>query len=305
MFKLWSKKGKVLWQILVMNWRTVACNILLGLYTGFWVVPTFLPDNTNLFANPEWGPLLVLFLVTPGILLASVYKQALTLWVRYLKNYRLEQAPFTYIDGAVLFILVACIGIYFSWGQVGPHIHFSPSGELLLVTLGLSLAIFCGKIYWNGRTLVGEQASKNSTAPEYYIDEPITTEEEDLLNRKQFVEDLCNQIVNYPLPESFVFGLYGRWGEGKTSTLNLVRNKLNQREDVLVLDFDPWVFSSTEALIENFYDGIHKCLNQRFLLPNLRKLIIRYRKILVSGLKLKGFDFDLSWTDETLDQLKP
>jgi hypothetical protein len=305
MFNLRIKKFKVLWRILIMNWRTVASIILLGLYTGFWIVPTLLSWDVNLSVIPEWGPVLFLLLVTPGIFLASVYKQSLILWVRYQKNYRLNHVPFTYIDGTVLFVLVFGIGIYFSWDQLTPHIHISYLGKLLAITTGISLGIFCVAIYWKGQSLASELTIQPTTnSADYFTDEPIVTEEEDLLDRKQFIEDLCNQIVNYPLPESFVFGLYGRWGEGKTSTLNLVRNKLNQREDVLVLDFDPWVFSSTEALIENFYDGLHKCLNRRFLLPNLRKLIIRYRKLLVSGLKLKGIDFDLTWTDESLNQLK-
>jgi hypothetical protein len=288
-----------------MNWRTVAFIILLGLYAGFWIVPKLLSGNTNLSVNPEWGPVLFLLLGTPGILLAMVHKRALILWVRYLKNYRLEQVPFTYIDGTMLFILFGGIGIYSSWDQLALNINVSALGELLLITTGISLGIFCGTIYLKGRALASGPLTQTKTASaDYFIDEPIVTESDDLLNRNQFVEDLCNQIVNYPLPESFVFGLNGKWGEGKTSVLNLLRNKLKLREDVLVLEFDPWVFSSPEALIENFYDGIHKCLNQRFLLPNLRKLIIRYRKLLVSGLKLKGIDFDLSWTDESLNQLK-
>ena len=72
MFSLWSKKYKVLWQILMMNWRMVICIILLGLYTGFGVVPALLSGDTNLSINPEWSPVLILLLDTPGILLASV-----------------------------------------------------------------------------------------------------------------------------------------------------------------------------------------------------------------------------------------
>lgn len=305
MFNQWRSNFKVILQILLMNWRKVISIILLGLYAGFWAVPTLLSKDSALSFKPEWHPVLFLLLLTLGFLLTAIYRSILKLWVRYLKNYSLREVPFTFIDGIALFCLVTGVAIYFSWGISGQQLIISPLGEGLLIVVGGFFLIFCVAIYLKGRTLA---TAFNTQSPRvqnvYFIDEPITTEEEDLLNRKQFVEDLCSQIVAYPLPESFVFGLYGKWGEGKTSIVNLVRNKLNEREDVLVFDFDPCVFSSTEALIENFYDGIRKCLNQRFLLPNLRKLIIRYRKLLVSGLKFKGFDFDLSWTDETLEQLK-
>ena len=68
----------------------------------------------------------------------------------------------------------------------------------------------------------------------YYPDDPITDEIEDVLDRKEFVDDLYKQIINYPLSNSFVFGLLGSWGEGKTSVLNLLSNKLYNNKDVIV-----------------------------------------------------------------------
>ena len=64
-----------------------------------------------------------------------------------------------------------------------------------------------------------------------------------------------------------------------------------------------WVFSSTEAFIETFYDGIHNWLNRRFRLPNLQYLIMIYCSLLVFGLKCTGFNFDQFLTDEIFDNL--
>ena len=118
---------------------------------------------------------------------------------------------------------------------------------------------------------------------------------------------MYDNITNYPLVHSFVFGLFGSWGEGKTSVLNLLRNKLHQNDGVIVFDFDPWHFSSEGALIQNFYDGLYYSLNKQFFLPNLRRSLSKYARILTSGLKLSAINIDLglvsAWGEESLQQL--
>lgn len=52
---------------------------------------------------------------------------------------------------------------------------------------------------------------------------------------------------------SFVLGLAGPWGGGKTSILNLVHEAMSQREDTKVLKFNPWLFSGTEQLAAHFF----------------------------------------------------
>ena len=53
-------------------------------------------------------------------------------------------------------------------------------------------------------------------------DLPITKSTEDTLNRGAFAKSLAKTILNYSFPSSFAIGLYGEWGSGKTSLLNMV-----------------------------------------------------------------------------------
>ncbi len=71
-------------------------------------------------------------------------------------------------------------------------------------------------------------------------DTPITDESQDSLHRKLFVNSLFNEISNINIEDSFCYGLYGKWGEGKTSVLNLIKNKLKANQNIILFEFDTW-----------------------------------------------------------------
>lgn len=144
----------------------------------------------------------------------------------------------------------------------------------------------------------GEAPSNTDSFP----DEPIAYETEDKLDRKPFIQAFYNQIFSYPFQDSFVFGLYGAWGEGKTSILNLLKIKLAQNDNIIVFNFDPWYFSSQEALIKGFYQGLYSAINRTFFLPNIKTLLNNYQRILSSGLKLSGVHIDISQSPESLEE---
>lgn len=52
-------------------------------------------------------------------------------------------------------------------------------------------------------------------------DIPIQSSHDDLLDRKNFAKQLAQSILNYDQNDSFNIGLYGKWGSGKTSVLNM------------------------------------------------------------------------------------
>ncbi len=53
-------------------------------------------------------------------------------------------------------------------------------------------------------------------------DLPITKSNEDRLNRNVFAKSIARTMLQYSFPSSFTIGLYGEWGSGKTSLVNMV-----------------------------------------------------------------------------------
>lgn len=85
-------------------------------------------------------------------------------------------------------------------------------------------------------------------------DLPIAKLEEDGLNRGSFAESLAKTLVQYSFPSSLTIGLYGEWGSGKTSLLNMVFENVEQIDDgVVVLRFNPWLCSDSKQLVTQFF----------------------------------------------------
>jgi predicted KAP-like P-loop ATPase len=87
----------------------------------------------------------------------------------------------------------------------------------------------------------------------YYSDDPITSSEEDALGREIFVNNLANDINRWTGKGSLVLALYGPWGTGKSSVLNLLQKKIETDGLCEIILFDPWYFNSTEQLIQTFF----------------------------------------------------
>lgn len=91
----------------------------------------------------------------------------------------------------------------------------------------------------------------------YYSDKPILTSEEDSLKRKYFAELMAKALVNLQNSDTFTVGLYGRWGNGKTSLVNMLLKEIEgiqtEQEKVIIIHFEPWNFSNTDQLLEQFF----------------------------------------------------
>ncbi len=101
-----------------------------------------------------------------------------------------------------------------------------------------------------------------------FPDIPITTHSDDLLNRSPFARGFVQQVISIDPSSGFVVGVLGSWGSGKTSLLNLAREEF-KLSDINVLDYNPWIFSGADQLVESFFLEISAQLK---LMPSLKEI---------------------------------
>jgi predicted KAP-like P-loop ATPase len=91
---------------------------------------------------------------------------------------------------------------------------------------------------------------------------PITAASEDLLGRRPFAAALAHAILAQR-EHSITMGLYGGWGSGKTSIINMALQFLKEQSWAIpsehrpiVVRFEPWHFSGQDQLISQFFNAI-------------------------------------------------
>lgn len=94
----------------------------------------------------------------------------------------------------------------------------------------------------------------------YYSDMPIKSDEDDKLHRSEFSKRLAGSVLKFEKNETFTIGLYGKWGCGKTSIVNMIEEEIHRQQQeveeckkLVVIRFEPWNFSSCDQLLTQFF----------------------------------------------------
>lgn len=115
----------------------------------------------------------------------------------------------------------------------------------------------------------------------YSTDKPIEKQEDDLLGRASFSNQLGKDIYGYEEKSSLVIGLFGEWGTGKTSIINMVENEIlrlssNDDKEPFIIRFSPWNYTDKDNLISLFFESIQTKLKEF----DKKKIYNRVRKAL-------------------------
>ena len=95
---------------------------------------------------------------------------------------------------------------------------------------------------------------------QYTDDAPITDHNADRFGRWPFAERVAHVIATRADPASLVIGIYGPWGDGKTSVVNMMVEALTGENNVVVVPFNPWNFENEGQLIRAFFDTLADAL---------------------------------------------
>jgi predicted KAP-like P-loop ATPase len=140
-------------------------------------------------------------------------------------------------------------------------------------------------------------------------DEPIYGAAGDRLGRTEFARAIATAVMSAPRHAGFTIGVTGAWGEGKSSVLNLVVQELERTDSAEVFEFNPWLFSGAEQLVEHFFDELTAQFAEsgdarvRRVADGLRtygRIVAPLRLVPGVGTVIKG---TVDWTREVSDAL--
>ena len=107
-------------------------------------------------------------------------------------------------------------------------------------------------------------ADKN---PKFGDDAPKKSLSDDRLNYAPFAQRVADAIVGMEAPHGYVIGLHGRWGSGKSTVLNFVReylaqhNTTNNTNRITTIDFRPWLITGEHDLIAAYFKVLSEALD--------------------------------------------
>ena len=123
----------------------------------------------------------------------------------------------------------------------------------------------------------------------FFSDQPLTADrlQEIRFGHLDIADNLRQIVVNCPLP--FTVGLFGKWGSGKTTILNILRKRLDDVR-MAVVNFDVWKHEA-DALRRTFLKESVKQLKSKDYLPQNFRLTERIEKSL-----RKTMEGKVTWT---------
>jgi predicted KAP-like P-loop ATPase len=88
---------------------------------------------------------------------------------------------------------------------------------------------------------------------EQIFESAITSLSEDKLNRVELVNYVAEVVRSCDVSESNAIGICGKWGTGKTSFVNMVKDSLKNEPKIIFLEFNPWFYSAQHDLVNQFF----------------------------------------------------
>lgn len=120
---------------------------------------------------------------------------------------------------------------------------------------------------------------------QFVSDDPIASSKQDRFNRAPFAHRVAETLARRPDPSSLVVGIFGPWGDGKTSVLKMMEERLRSFDHIIVVHFNPWHFPSDEQLIRGFFATLSEALGKQLSngKERLGKLLAEYGSLLSLG----------------------
>ena len=88
---------------------------------------------------------------------------------------------------------------------------------------------------------------------DFSADKPVEAPADDYFQRYEFARRIAQVIGGRRESTSITLGVYGAWGEGKTSVMNFIARELTVHTETIVVPFNPWRFADESSLLLAFF----------------------------------------------------
>ena len=91
-----------------------------------------------------------------------------------------------------------------------------------------------------------------------HSDKSLMNPKDDKLGYSFFAKHLADSIIKLDAQKGLVISVYGKWGLGKSTVLNFTKHYIDIDNGDLkpfVMEFNPWWFSGTESILNNFFNS--------------------------------------------------
>jgi len=124
------------------------------------------------------------------------------------------------------------------------------------------------------------------------------TSSDDALERTYFIDYLYNELSSIKFKDSFVYGLYGGWGEGKSWVITKLIEKFSTNRDFIIVKFCPWDYKDENGIIRAYYQKIERSISNKFIFYGIKNLFYKYSQAISMGVASHGIRFDLKSSNE-------
>lgn len=137
----------------------------------------------------------------------------------------------------------------------------------------------------------------------YHSDQPINKNNNDEFNRGSFVGDFIKILSNLEDDENYIIGLFAKWGLGKTSTVNLILDKLESDKEFCAVYVSAWALGGDyEKILWDILDQVYRKIENK----NVKTGRVKFGRLLSKvaeaeyPIEIDGeFDFNENGKNET------
>jgi predicted KAP-like P-loop ATPase len=124
----------------------------------------------------------------------------------------------------------------------------------------------------------------------FSADKPISKSVDDKFQRYDFSIRIAKTILERESDDCIVIGIYGAWGEGKTSVINFIETELTAKSNVITIKFNPWRYSDENALLIHFFNKLSSSLkaNLKTQTEKIGELLHKYGKLIKVDIPFVG-----------------